>query len=121
MVISDAVIFIFSPSRYWDWSGFTNCGQDIQYRCTIYAAKLFDRLKNPARGNPLSFYPREWNKKVEFVKSNENDSGIISKNVDHKMYEKHAKKYLENLESGWRFKIGRILEVSLTLISVCQR
>jgi hypothetical protein len=37
---------------------------------------------------------------VEFVKSNENDSGIISKNVDHKMYEKHAKKYLENLESG---------------------
>ena len=38
--------------------------------------------------------------KMEFVKSSDNDSDIFTKNVNHEVYEKHVKKFLENLESG---------------------
>jgi hypothetical protein len=34
--------------------------------------------------------------KVKFVKSNDNDSDIFTKNVNHNIYEKHAKKFLHN-------------------------
>ena len=38
--------------------------------------------------------------KMEFVKSLDNDSDIFTKNVNHESYEKHAKKFLQNKESG---------------------
>ena len=38
--------------------------------------------------------------KMEFVKSIDNDSDIFKKNVNHEIYEKHAKKFLQNKESG---------------------
>jgi len=38
--------------------------------------------------------------KMEFVKSIDNDSDIFTKNVNHESYEKHAKKFLQNKESG---------------------
>ena len=38
--------------------------------------------------------------KMEFVKSIDNDSDIFTKNVNHEIYEKHAKKFLQNKESG---------------------
>jgi len=38
--------------------------------------------------------------KMEFVKSSDNDSDIFTKNVNHEVYEKHVKKFLENSESG---------------------
>jgi hypothetical protein len=37
--------------------------------------------------------------KMEFVKSNDNDSDIFTKNVNHERYEKHVKKFLQNKES----------------------
>jgi hypothetical protein len=38
--------------------------------------------------------------KIELVKSLDNDSDIFTKNVNHKSYEKHAKKFLQNKEAG---------------------
>ena len=38
--------------------------------------------------------------KMEFVKSIDNDSDIFTKNVNREIYEKHAKKFLQNKESG---------------------
>jgi len=36
--------------------------------------------------------------RVEFVKSNDNDSDIFTKNVSQAMYEKHAMKFLGHVE-----------------------
>jgi hypothetical protein len=36
--------------------------------------------------------------RVAFVKSNENDSDIFTKNVNQEMYEKHAMKFLGSIE-----------------------
>jgi len=36
--------------------------------------------------------------KIEFVRSNENDSDIFTKNVSHEIYEKHRKKFLGSNE-----------------------
>ena len=38
--------------------------------------------------------------KMEFVISIDNDSDIFTKNVNHEIYAKHAKKFLQNKESG---------------------
>jgi hypothetical protein len=35
--------------------------------------------------------------RVEFVKSSENDSDILTKNVNQEMYEKHAMKFLGSI------------------------
>ena len=37
-------------------------------------------------------------KRVEFVKSSDNDSDIFTKNVNQEMYEKHAMKFLGSIE-----------------------
>jgi hypothetical protein len=36
--------------------------------------------------------------RVEFVKSSDNDSDIFTKNVNQKMYEKHAIKFLGSID-----------------------
>jgi len=36
--------------------------------------------------------------KIEFVRSNENDSDILTKNVSHEIYEKQRKKFLGSNE-----------------------
>ena len=36
--------------------------------------------------------------RVEFVRSNDNDSDIFTKNVNQEMYEKHAMKFLGSIE-----------------------
>jgi hypothetical protein len=44
---------------------------------------------------------------------------FFTKNVNHKIYEKHARKFLQNKESGSRMKVtrlGRVLEISLTFL-----
>jgi hypothetical protein len=57
--------------------------------------------------------------KIEFVKSVDNKSDIFNKNVTQEFYENHVEKFLEEYiegeYNGWRFGIGRVLEISLTL------
>jgi hypothetical protein len=57
--------------------------------------------------------------KMEFVKSIDNDSDIFTKNVNHEIYEKHARKFFGEI-GIWNLnehcKIGRVLEISLTFI-----
>jgi hypothetical protein len=45
--------------------------------------------------------------KMEFVNSLDNDSDIFTKDVNHESYEKQARKFLQNKESGtWMNSAG---------------
>jgi hypothetical protein len=52
--------------------------------------------------------------KIEFVRSIDNDSDIFTKNVNHEIYEKQVKNFLEDSGELCGFGIGRVLEISLT-------
>jgi hypothetical protein len=59
--------------------------------------------------------------KIEFVKSENNHSNILTKNVKQETYKRNVKNFLENYleEFSEHFGLGRVLEISLTFSFSC--